>query len=116
MGDLQGFQSLVDLLRQSLRLPGLRGAQQDHELFAAIAGHQIGAPPLRLLQQGRDPLQALIPLAMAEVVVVGLELIHVYHQHRQYPLMATGPLPLPLHGDVPLTAVGDPSQGILQRQ
>ena len=61
-------------------------------------------------------MQTLIPLAVAEVIVVGLELVHVYHQYCQYPLMTARPLPLPLHGDVPLTAVGDPGQGILQRQ
>ena len=53
---------------------------------------------------------------MAEVIVVGLELVHIDHQHRQHALMAASPLPLPFHGDVPLAAVGDASQGIFQRQ
>ncbi len=106
----------MNLFRQSLRLAGLRTTQQDHELLATVACHQVGAPPLRLLQQTGHLLQTLVPLGVTEVIVVGLELIHIDHQHRQQVLMAARPLPFPLHGEIPVAAVGDAGQRVLQRQ
>ncbi len=106
----------MDPLGQLFGLTGLGGAEQDDELFSAITSHQIGRASLGLSQYSGYLLQALIPLGMTEVIVIGLEVVDIDHQYRQRILGAPCRLPFPLHGDVPLAPIGDTSQRIFQRE
>ena len=102
-------------LRQGQGLLGVTVGRNQHELFTAVARHQIAGAAHRrngLCHFAQTPVTGRV----AVVVVVGLEPIHIQHHQRQGLLLARHALPFFLQHLVKLAAVGNVGQAVHQAQ
>ena len=85
---------LADAHAHAIRLFSVDAGQQQHELVAAVAGHDVRVPQ-SVAQQLGDGLQDRVPGLVAEAVIDLLELVEVHEDHGQWPGVFRRRLELP---------------------
>jgi len=89
--------------------------QQDDELLAAIARHEVARPPQQRLQRVGHTGQAAVAAGVTVMVVVILEKIDVDHQQRQRHGGPQRPAPFLIQQHIEVTAISNARQFIANR-
>jgi hypothetical protein len=105
-----------ELVRHSQRAGRADFRQQHDKFLAAVARNDIARASDRVDQQLRQLAQAGVALRMATMIVVGLEMIDIDHQQRQWRAGAAAAPPFALERDIETAPVGDASHRVGRQQ
>ncbi len=94
----------------------MHAGQQQGEFLAAVAGQQFALRIVLLVQALGDALELDVAFEMAVGVVVGLEVVHVDHQHRELAALVEAAEPFAAQAVFERAAVGDAGQGVFGHQ
>ena len=95
---------LADAFGQQAGVDGRCLGQQDGELLAAVAGHEVGFAGA-VGEDRRHPAQDVVAPGVAEAVVDPLEVVEVHHQERERVAVAFAAPHLALEGVLEVTVV-----------
>ena len=103
------LQAFAQALANVATFLGVDAGQQDHELFAAVAGHAVLGT--QLVAQGVcHQAQGIVAGQVTVLVVVGFEVVDIQHQQGQLLATACGPRPFVGEDFIEVAAVTQASQ------